>query len=136
MRNCMRTSSVFLILLSLSCGCSNADGSGQPALYEVTGEVLVNGDPVDEGAITLDPADGKGGVYSAQIQSGKFSLKASAGSKRVSITASRPSEDLGPDGKPMPRQYLPPRYNAKTKLTAEVSATGENFLEFKLDGDM
>ena len=132
---CLRNGSSFLMLMCISLGCSNADDAGKLRLYEVTGDVFVNGEPVDNGAITLDPVDGKGGVYSSQIQSGKYSMQASAGKKRVSITATRPSDKLGPDGKPMPKQYLPPRFNAKTKLAAEVKSSGKNFFEFKLEVD-
>lgn len=132
---CLRNGSIFLMLTCISLGCLNADDKRRSLLYEVTGEVFVNGELVDNGAITLDPIDGKGGVYSSQIQAGKYSMQASAGKKRVSITASRPSDKLGPDGKPMSKQYLPPRFNAKTKLAAEIKSSGKNFFEFKLEVD-
>lgn len=135
MMNCVRSWPLFAVLVSISLGCLNTEDQSRPILYDVTGEVFVNEKLLTNGAITLDPADGKGGVYSAQIQAGKFSMKASAGKKRVSVIASRPSDKLGPDGKPMPKQYLPPRFNAKTKLTAEVNPTNKNFFEFKLEVD-
>ncbi len=129
---------ICLVLIGVAClssGCSNSDNLDAPVLYDVTGEVFVNGEPLTNGAITLEPADGKGGVYGEQIQSGQFLIKASAGEKRVSITASRPSNELGPDGKPMDEQFLPAEYNAKTKLTAAVSPNEKNVLEFKIEMD-
>jgi len=121
--------SVLIVLACISLGCSDSDA---PALYDVAGEVVVDGEPLADGAITLEPADGKGGVYGERIQAGTFALKASAGEKRVSITAARPSDDIGPDGKPMSEQYIPARYNAKTELTARVEVDGENRFMFEL----
>lgn len=129
---------ICLVLIGVACislGCSNSDNLDAPVLYDVTGEVFVNGEPLTNGAITLEPVDGKGGVYGEQIQDGQFMIKASAGEKRVSITASRPSNELGPDGKPMDEQFLPAEYNAKTKLTAAVSPNEKNVLEFKIELD-
>tara|TARA_R110002095_G_scaffold198174_1_gene177596 strand:+ start:765 stop:1133 length:369 start_codon:yes stop_codon:yes gene_type:complete len=118
------------MLLCISSGCSRTEVPA--SLYDAAGEVFVNEKPLESGTITFEPADGKGSVYSGQIQAGHFSVKTSAGQKRVSLTASRPSKNLGPDGKPMSEQYLPARYNAKTKLTAEVSPDGANAFEFKI----
>lgn len=129
---------IYLVFIGVAClllGCSNSENQNGPVLYDVTGEVFVNGKLLANGAITLEPADGKGGVYGEQIQAGHFLVKASAGEKRVSITASRPSDELGPDGKPMDEQFIPARYNAKTKLSAEVSPNEKNIFEFKIDAD-
>lgn len=131
--NFLRVCVALIGLAYLSSGCSNSDNQNAPVLYDVTGAVFVNGEPLTNGAITLEPADGKGGVYGEQIQDGQFLIKASAGEKRVSITASRPSNELGPDGKPMDEQFLPAEYNAKTKLTAAVSPSEKNVLEFKIE---
>ncbi len=129
---------ICLVLIGVAClssGCSNSDNKDAPVLYDVTGEVFVNGKPLTNGSITLEPADGKGGVYGEQIQAGHFLIKASAGEKRVSITASRPSNELGPDGKPMDEQFIPAQYNAKTKLTTKVSPNQKNVFEFKIEMD-
>lgn len=131
--DCLRICLVLIGLACLSSGCSDSGNQDEPVLYDITGEVLVNGEPLAAGAIMLEPADGKGGVYGGQIQAGHFLIKASAGEKRVSITASRPSDQLGPDGKPMDEQFLPAEYNAKTKLTAKVSPDEQNVLDFKIE---
>ena len=129
----LRAFSVLIVLVCVSFGCSKTEEGA--SLFDVTGEVFVDGKRLENGSITLEPADGRGGVYGEQIQNGRFELKAEAGKKKVSIFASRPSEELGPDGEPMDEQYLPKQYNTKTTLTLNVNAEGENVSEFKLKVD-
>ena len=106
----------------LLAGC---DGrvSGPPT-YPVAGTVAVDGEPLAEGAITFDPADGKGGVYGGPIRQGRFAVRSSPGRKRVGILGMKMQGVIGPDGKPMATQFLPPRYNLRSELTADVEPAG------------
>ncbi|QDV68830.1 hypothetical protein Poly24_25430 [Rosistilla carotiformis] len=128
---CLPRHALWLLAVSVFVGCSNS-GSG-PALYEVSGEVVVDGQPLENGSITFEPVDGKGGVYGDQIQNGRYTVQVASGEKRVSILASRPSKALGPDGNPMSEQYIPASYNTKSQLTASVVADAQNEVDFTLD---
>lgn len=102
-----------------------------PATYPVTGTVMVDGEPLNEGAITFDPADGKGGVYGGSIRSGRYDVKVSAGPKKVSIHGMKHLGAIGPDGKPMASQFLPQKYTDGMALTATVEPR-RNELSFEL----
>jgi len=104
--------------LAVHVGCSG--GSGLPAAYPVAGLVTVDGEPLNEGTITFEPADGKGGVYGGPIRAGRYDVKVASGPKKVSIIGMKDLGVLGPDGKPAPSQFLPAKYNTRTELTAAV----------------
>lgn len=110
-------------------GCSRR--GAMPATYPVTGTVMVDGEPLNEGAITFDPADGKGGVYGGSIRSGRYDVKVSAGPKKVSIHGMKHLGAIGPDGKPMASQFLPQKYTDGMALTATVEPR-RNELSFEL----
>jgi hypothetical protein len=110
-------------------GCSRR--GGMPPAYEVTGSVTVEGEPLVEGAISFDPADGKGSVYGGLIRNGAYSVKAAAGPKLVRILGMKKLGAVGPDGQPMASQFLPPRYNTKTEIKAVVEPK-RNDLSFEL----
>ena len=110
-------------------GCSRR--GAMPAAYPVTGTVMVDGEPLNEGAITFDPADGKGGVYGGPISSGRYDVKVAAGPKKVSIHGMKQLGAIGPDGKPMASQFLPTKYTNGTELTATIEPR-RNELSFEL----
>jgi hypothetical protein len=113
----------------LAGGCGRR--GGLPPAYEVTGTVTVGGEPLAAGAITFEPADGKGSVYEGLIRDGRYEVKVAAGTKLVRIIGMKNTGEIGPDGQPLPSQFLPPRYNTKSKLTAEVKPA-RNELPFEL----
>ncbi len=110
-------------------GCSRR--GAMPATHPVTGTVMVDGEPLNEGAITFDPADGKGGVYGGPISSGRYDVKVAAGPKKVSIYGMKQLGAIGPDGKPMASQFLPQRYTDGSELTATIEPR-RNELSFEL----
>ena len=110
------------ILVACVAGC----GPSGPKLYLVTGSVTLDGQPLPQGFIGFDPADGKGNAYAGEILDGKFKFACEPGGKKVSIRASRPSKKPGPDGGPDFEQYLPPRYNTHTTLSAQVEPRDTN----------
>ena len=68
-----------------------------------------------------------------KIVQGKFELEATAGKKRVSITATKEAENVDPDMGMAPRiSYIPHRFNTATELTVEVTADGPNNFDFEL----
>jgi len=123
------------ILVFTTCsGCFHTGDDG-PTLFMVTGIVTVEDEPLSQGVITFDPADGLAGSYGGEIRNGKYAFESAVGPKKVIIMASRPSKVPGPDGGPDMEQYLPAKYNLKTELTANVVAGEKNEIPFQLQID-
>ena len=112
------------------CGCD-----GGPKLYPVSGAVTFDGAPLPAGDILLIPADPTLGAEPGTIKDGKYELKARAGNKRVSISASKilPGGAKGAGGEPVPEEYVPAKYNSDSKLTIEVTSSGDNKFDFALE---
>lgn len=115
-------------------GCQPAgELSLLPGMLLVTGTVTLDGQPLDQGRITLiseeaadaeDPDQGQ----VATISNGTFQLQAAPG--RYSVRIQKYQYDKkGRNGKPI----LPEKYDRKTTLSAEVSKSGLNPLSFQLE---
>jgi hypothetical protein len=105
-------------------------------LTTVRGTVTVDGTPLPEGHVTLvnslgHPPD------TLPVKDGKFSGTAKQGQVKVQIRAYRPAPatttPIPEESKPTPVNYLPPRYNTDTTLSAEVSASGLNPSSFAVE---
>lgn len=116
-------------LLVFCQGCGPAD----PVRVPVSGTVTWQGQPVVQGDIVFE-ADGELPAADAgKIVNGEYTLKATLGPKKVRIHASREDEVEDPVMKAKVRKpYIPPEYNATTKLSAEVKAGTENKFDFTL----
>ena len=108
---------------------------GEPKTYPVSGTVTWNGEPLPAGDVYFRPADPGGGTEAGKVVAGRFRFRARPGKKRVEIRASRlvPGRKT-PMGSPLRLEYIPPRYNDQSTLSAEVSPGGGNEYEFKLEG--
>jgi len=69
-------------LLLLVAGCSKG-----PAVVSLTGQVTLNGLPLEDGDIRFVPKDGKGATAGAVIEKGKYEAKVTPGPKTVHINA-------------------------------------------------
>ncbi len=112
-------------------GCR--EGSGPDAAV-VKGEVKYAGRSVEDGMIRFCPIDGTPGPANvAQIRKGRYEITArggvAVGEHRVEIQAFKETgtEKLFPEGcpqaqstAPSKKQYLPPKYNSKSVLTATI----------------
>lgn len=117
----------------LFAGC----GPQGPKTYTVSGTVTFDGQPVAEGEIAFRDAAGQERGYGGKITAGKYSFESTPGSKTVEITAMREIpgkmvEDNPGEKTPAMEMYIPAKYNSETTLTAEVSDSGENVLNFDL----
>jgi len=127
-------------LLVVTVGCT---GSKQAA---VTGEVTLDGDPVDGGTINFIPTGGDTAGVTAwgKIEGGRYSIPASegpaVGPNRVEIRWDRKTGKTIPAVPPAPpdtmieetAQAVPARYNTESELKAEVKS-GKNTFDFKLE---
>ena len=122
---------LLLLLLSgslLGCG---------PSVGTVTGEVTIDGKPMESGVISFVPADSNGEPVTVDVKGGKYSLEAVAGEKKVQISApvivGKQKEYDGPDAPLMEitQESLPPKYHSATELTFEVKP-GSNTKNWQL----
>ena len=128
---------VLVSLLSAGCGGS----TDAPDLFPVTGKVTFDGEPVEEGRIQFRQKEGSHRAFSGQIVKGEYRLEAEPGPMDVQIYASRPVpgkfDTSNPDEDPQPvgEMYIPEKYNSRSELTAEVSASAENNIPFDLKSE-
>jgi len=101
---------------------------------KVTGNVLLDGQPVEQGDIVFRASDGSA-ADAAKIEGGAFTLQTKPGSKRVEISAMRESATPAPDGLPSYENYIPKKYNEASTLTAEVTESGDNDFTFELQSE-
>ena len=127
---------VFGLMCPLAAGCG-----GDSAGIEVQGTVSVNGQPVDDGAITFVPVDGAGKKGGATITDGEYTVAPdvglTAGSYKVEIIWRKKtgrkykSDDTG-EMVEETKQVLPANFNTSTTLTADL-ADEPNTKDFSLD---
>jgi hypothetical protein len=136
-----------VILLSLSAlaigGCSTDTSAPVDALprVAVAGTVTLDGSPLPQGMIQLNPAPGtKSPAVAGEISEGKFSIEKSqgpvAGKYKVSISSRAPAkikEGEAPGGTPkLKPETVPAKYNTQSTLETEVPAGGSSSLDFPL----
>ena len=121
--------STFLLLLA---GCG-------PTVVTLSGNITVNGQPVEKGVIDFASLENSAGSSTAEIAGGRYRVKVSPGKKHVSISApvvtDRRPEHNGPGALmvEITKESLPDKYNAKTELTFDVTlATKEKDFELKV----
>ena len=130
---------VVLLLVWTSPGCGASDGLNRQA---VSGTVTCDGDPLANGAILFEPAtDESGTVVGSTIRQGSFAVSRHDGPVpglyRVRIYASSgtqaPPTKGQTDRSPRPMvERLPPAYNTRTELVAEVLVHRANHFRFDL----
>lgn len=125
-----------LVVLALGAGCGRER-------FPVRGTVTFDGKPVEEGTISLEPADGQGPTTGGRIVDGKYELLGAAapkaGKKIVRIFAARktgrqvevPAVDT-PTMVDELERYIPEIYNTQSTLSCEVSSQGTNRIDFHL----
>jgi hypothetical protein len=119
----------------LSCGCGVAENRA-----EVSGEVLVAGEPLASGSISFRPTEGnEGPTAGARITDGKYQVArekgVSTGKNLVQIRGMKKT------GRKVARyghsedemiQFLPPRYNVHSSIVRDVQP-GSNVFDFDLE---
>lgn len=116
--------------LFLFAGCGGEEDSRIPQRYSVSGLVTIDGEPLASGSIAFSsPEDATIGISSGgSIVDGRYELLATPGSKSVKISCiEETSTNVFKD-------IVPPKYNLKTSLEAEVSENKKQF-DFQLTSD-
>ena len=128
-----------VVWLGICVGCDSG-------LVHVEGTVTLNDQPVDNGVIVFEPADGAGPTDGGKLEQGKYRLTGEAGvmpgkKKIVRITATRKTgrkHDASMRGAAQRawvdelEQYIPAVYNDDSTLTCEVVAGKVNEHNFEL----
>jgi hypothetical protein len=126
--------------LALLGGCGRGSG---PVRHEVTGTVLYDGKPLDDGVIFFEPADGQGSQDGATITNGEYRIPRDKGlfpgRYRVRILGGDGSSGGGqatPEarnaGAARGRERIPPEYNEKSDLVREVKDGEANRFDFSI----
>jgi hypothetical protein len=123
MNRCRCVSLCILLCSVLLAGCAKKSNRST-----VTGNVMLDGQPLKTGIIRFVPADGQTSTADGRIDDGKFSVNVPPGDKRVSISSQkvigkRKAQDM-PES-PMidiVEEILPAKYNVQSDLTLKVDA--------------
>jgi hypothetical protein len=131
-RTGMLLAACFTVLL-MECGCREA-----PTVFEVSGSVTLDGQPLPDGEVLFTAADGKSSA-SGRIQNGRYQLTAAAGHHKVVINSSVKERNPNPQPPDAPRgddwyyrNIIPKRYNEESTLTADLQPNNENVSDFQL----
>lgn len=138
---------VAMILGAALSGCGGDDGEGLPR-KAVSGTVNLNGEPLATGSIQFHPTStgGPGATpvsAGGAIEAGRYSVARKQGlvpgDYKVLILSHIPqggANDEPPGPRPRtgkPPELIPAEYNTKTKLTAKITADGDNTFNFELE---
>jgi hypothetical protein len=135
------------LLIPLALVICSAQGCGARSdKLSVSGEVTLNGAPLDGGSIRFTSMDGEKVVSSgAMVQNGEYQVPQQyglpPGKYHVAISAPdtkaepvvRRATPGGP-GIPVAPDRIPPEYNSQSKQTIEVTPDGENHFVFNIGG--
>jgi hypothetical protein len=127
-------------------GCGGAEADTRPH-QAISGEVTLDGAPLQQGQITFEPkskADGVGAF--SKISDGRFSVSRNEGPvpggyfvrieaidpSTVPATAPRKPGEPKQFDPPSPKSLIPAQYNTETELDAEVKADSSNTYKFEL----
>lgn len=126
-------------LVGLLWGCGPANPLDRKA---ISGEVTLDGVPLESGSITFAPQQ-KGGVDSgAEIVNGQYEIEAvkglPVGDYLVRIHSSKGGDSTpsdappGPTAKPAPAELIPAEYNSNSNHVVTVTAEGPNEFSFHI----
>jgi hypothetical protein len=137
----MRRVLLLSVALHAAVGCGDA-GDGYDR-QPVSGTVTLGGRPLASGMITFSPQAAPEPVATALIRDGAYELPRSegpvAGPHRVSIwareaTGRQVADAFDPEGVVEEfAEVVPPQYNTRSQLAADVRGGGPNEFDFALD---
>lgn len=126
-----RSTALLFLTMASAIGCGGARG---PELGWVEGVITINSEPASNVLVEFQPQEPGGSPsYGFADEEGRYQLKftsTKAGALVGTHTIRVMFDDPSPDAPPPPVQ-IPPRYNQKSELTAEV-LPGNNYHDFDL----
>ena len=128
--------------LSVLCLCVGCGGDNPLGRKAISGEVKLNGAPIENGSIEFHPLEAGATQSGGMISSGSYSIPdeqgLTPGKYRVMVFAQTPTPPLPPNFMPgddlpfpPPKELVPPEWNSKSQQTIEVKAEGP--FEFNFD---
>jgi hypothetical protein len=136
-RNALTLALGFVLALGGALGCGGDANVG----LDVNGSVTLDGKPLPSGTISFATADGKS-LGTAEVSDGRYEIPAAAGLQpgtyQVEILSVVPTGKTvkNPDfpGETIEevRNVIPPRYNVKSELKAELKPEGDRQFSFSL----
>ncbi|EAQ76918.1 hypothetical protein DSM3645_11646 [Blastopirellula marina DSM 3645] len=120
---------ILAVCAAFAIGCTPTNS--EPSRVEVSGVVTIDGQPLPTGLIHFKTVS-EGAIDSMEIVEGKFAGQAEPGKRRVEITAYRAASGGTPGMGGGEVNYVPAKYNAESKLTADVSSEGLNEFRFEV----
>ena len=126
-----------IVLLCVSMCLTGCGGAKGPPTGTVSGNVTLDGKPLETGSIAFIPKTGDAPTSGAKIVKGYYSATVPLGKKRIEIRApkvvgQRKAYDT-PDSPVIDiiEELIPARYNSTSELETEI-ATGSSAGDFKL----
>ena len=120
-------------LFVAAAGCDS--GPAEPEMADVSGTVMYDGQPIDEGSITFAPSDG-GVPRAIPIKGGKYEGEAPVGMNRVQIGSYRTEPNPNPDAPgaeaTVTINIIPAKYAAESREERAVTADGPNVFDFTI----
>lgn len=121
------TSRILIVALMVSVvGCGGS--TSRRATIKVQGKITLDGKPVEAGAISFEPKDGKGGSVSASIMDGNYETRVEPGVKVVRINYPKliRTEPAYPGSKDSPminitNEMIPDKYNSASRLEKDLT---------------
>ncbi len=123
-----------LLAISVLLGCGSKDGYAELGLVEVSGTITLDGKPLPQAKVIFESED-KRTATGTTDSAGHYKLMydsqtpgALPGPKIVRITTADVDVEGGgaAEGAAAAKESLPPRYNAKSEIKADVSAAKKN----------
>jgi len=120
------------------CGCGESDPRGRQT---ISGTVTLNGQPLDNGAISFEPLDANTGIGAgANITDGSYTVPREQGLPPgeyvVRITSAdsaqaEPVEEMpGEAPKTLAKERIPPDWNVQSTHKIQVTIEGDNLHSF------
>ncbi len=145
----MRWRRVFVLISLLLISCPGCGPGNEQNRQPLSGQVTLDGDPLEAGSISFEPLDATGEAIraGAAIQDGAFRIDQEKGlppgKYRVRISAGRPAGDADQPAKLpgaprpviVPKSIIPAKYNMNSELEVEIVEGDENEFDFDLVSD-
>lgn len=132
---CFHSAKAFICLAAiatvLQIGCGE-NGPAAPKTYLVSGTVTLDGKPLADGAIVLDPEDGQSIAAQGAIKDGTFSFESPVGPKIVRISASKVTGEKDQYDQPVSVPLVADEFNTQSTLKTEVKAVENKDLKFEV----